>query len=106
MSTPMIHWVPIAEFMAMQAMEDVYARRGAALGARDLAGFERLLASAYRWIDLDGNVSDRAKALQDVETLFAAADGPISFRARLISVTASDCEMKVRAVKNLQAGDT
>jgi ketosteroid isomerase-like protein len=106
MSAPIIHWVPIAEFLAMQAMEDLYSRYGAALRERDVAAFGGMLAPDFRWIELDGSVASREGVLQETERLFRSAEGDIELRTRLIAVSVSEQTRSVRAVKELFIGET
>lgn len=104
MSTPIIHWIPIAEFMAMQAMEDAYDRYGVTLQDRDLVAFEDMHVADYRWIRLDETILCRGETVLEMESLFDSTDEPIQFKERLIAVTARDNVMKVRAVKELHVG--
>jgi hypothetical protein len=106
MSAPMISWVPINEFMAMQAMEEAYARYGEALHAHDIVGFARVLTPDYRCVRFDGTVANLTETLEDVAALFDSACGAIVFHARLVAVSDHESIMRARAAKELQLGET
>ena len=63
-----------------------------------------MLLPEYRCVRLDGRESNRADAIQELESLFLSTHEPITLRERLIAVSVCDETMVVRAVKELAVG--